>query len=216
MKRSLKKVISFILMTSLFMTSSVSIFADTSQTSVETEKVIVLDDGIYINETFYTQDEFVKLLDTAIEIGENNEVSSYSLAGVVAGTWWIPGVGEVVITTAGIILVGGTVIAAGTWIYNAVIDWFEERAIKAAYEDAKEDGTKTDNHENVDDKSSLPTKGDPYSSKDLKDSKGTKQRRYYDKNGNADMDIDYRHSDDGTHTFPHRHDWNNGKRGSAY
>jgi hypothetical protein len=42
-----------------------------------------------------------------------------------------------------------------------------------------------------------------------------KQRRYYDKNGNADMDIDYRHGGTG-HTFPHRHDWNNGVRGPAY
>ena len=57
--------------------------------------------------------------------------------------------------------------------------------------------------------------GTPYSSKDLEDSEGVKQRRYYDKNGNADMDIDYRHGGTG-HTFPHRHDWNNGVRGPAY
>ncbi|MFV8821503.1 hypothetical protein [Faecalibacterium sp. 9] len=49
----------------------------------------------------------------------------------------------------------------------------------------------------------------------LEDSEGVKQRRYYDKNGNADMDIDYRHGGTG-HTFPHRHDWNNGVRGPAY
>lgn len=32
-----------------------------------------------------------------------------------------------------------------------------------------------------------------------------KQRRYYGPNGFAEEDIDYKHTDDGTHTFPHRH-----------
>lgn len=216
MKKVSRKIISFILMTCIFITSSVSVFANTYPEYVQTGNVVVVNDGIYINQKFYTQDQFAELLDTAIQIEEPNEISPYLVGELVAGTWWIPGVGEVVITAAGVILVGGAVIAAGSWIYNTVTDWFEERAIKAAYEDAKEDGTKADDNQVVDDKSSLPTKGNPYSSKDLKDSKGTKQRRYYDKNGNADMDIDYRHSDDGTHKFPHRHDWTNGKRGDAY
>jgi len=52
-----------------------------------------------------------------------------SATGVlIAGTWWIPGVGEVVITAAGVVIIGGTVIAAGTWLYNKVVDWFEARA----------------------------------------------------------------------------------------
>ncbi|EUJ42164.1 hypothetical protein [Brochothrix campestris] len=59
-------------------------------------------------------------------------------------------------------------------------------------------------------KSNLSRTGKPYSSKDLIDSKGTKQRRYYDGKGNASMDIDYRHSL-GKHQkhvkFPHRHYW---------
>ena len=39
-----------------------------------------------------------------------------------------------------------------------------------------------------------------------------KQRRYYDENGRAEKDIDYKHSNgDGSHTFPHEHywDWSN-------
>ena len=86
-----------------------------------------------------------------------------------------------------------------------------------AYEDAKNTGEPTDKHstQSTSEGSSLPKTGTPYSSKDLEDSEGVKQRRYYDKNGNADMDIDYRHGGTG-HTFPHRHDWNNGVRGPAY
>ena len=82
---------------------------------------------------------------------------------------------------------------------------------------AKNTGVPTDKHSthSTSDCSSLPKIGTPYSSKDLEDSEGVKQRRYYDKNGNADMDIDYRHGGTG-HTFPHRHDWNIGVRGPAY
>lgn len=81
----------------------------------------------------------------------------------------------------------------------------------------KNTGEPTDKHstQSTSEGSSLPKTGTPYSSKDLEDSEGVKQRRYYDKNGNADMDIDYRHGGTG-HTFPHRHDWNNGVRGPAY
>ena len=98
----------------------------------------------------------------------------------------------------------------------SVTQWFAERA-EQAYEDAKNTGEPTDKHstQSTSEGSSLPKTGTPYSSKDLEDSEGVKQRRYYDKNGNADMDIDYRHGGTG-HTFPHRHDWNNGVRGPAY
>ncbi|WP_066497301.1 hypothetical protein [Abyssisolibacter fermentans] len=142
-------------------------------------------------------------------------MGTQSVAVLVAGTWWIPGVGEVVITVAGVIVIGGAVISGGTWVYNKVVNWFEAKA-DSEYEDAKDDGTETDDHEVVKGKSSLPTKGKPRSLKDLDDGNGVKQRRYYDENGNADMDIDYRHGGTGSHTFPHRHDWTNGSRGSAY
>ena len=54
--------------------------------------------------------------------------------------------------------------------------------------------------------SSLPTKHEPNSSMDLNDAEGTKQRRYFGKDGRAVEDIDYRHSNgDNSHVFPHRH-----------
>ena len=62
--------------------------------------------------------------------------------------------------------------------------------------------------------SSLPTKHEPNSSMDLNDAEGTKQRRYFGKDGRAVEDIDYRHSNgDNSHVFPHRHswDWSSGK-----
>lgn len=92
----------------------------------------------------------------------------------------------------------------------------EEKTKQKNYEKAKKNGTPTADHSTETGSASLPPKGRPNSSKDLKGSNGIKQRRYYDKNGNADMDIDYQHGGNETHKFPHRHDWVNGKRGKAY
>ena len=73
------------------------------------------------------------------------------------------------------------------------------------------DGNPLDNHKVVSDTdaSSLPaTKQAPNSSADLLNPDGSvKQRRYYDMDGKAEMDIDFNHTDDGTHIFPHIHKW---------
>lgn len=54
----------------------------------------------------------------------------------------------------------------------------------------------------------LSSKGIPNSSIDILNPDGSvKRRRYYDENGNAKLDIDYNHTDDGTHEFPHTHTW---------
>ena len=62
-------------------------------------------------------------------------------------------------------------------------------------------------------KKSLDGKGEPDSSADLLNPDGSvKQRRYYGPNGKPIEDIDFNHSDDGTHEFPHRHQWDWNKR----
>lgn len=55
--------------------------------------------------------------------------------GLIAGTWYIPGVGEVVVTVVGVVIVAGVTIKAGTWIYNTVKNWFAERAEIKAVQD---------------------------------------------------------------------------------
>lgn len=175
--------------------------------------------GIFIDDVYYSREEFNTLLACAYDVHDGDAniartVDAGAAGALVAGTFMIPGIGEVIITTVGTIIVLGVVVEAGTWLYNTIVEWFQARAVEKAYENAKENGEPTDNH-STSTGSSLPPTGSPNSSKDLKDSQGVKQRRYYDKNGNADMDIDYRHGGTG-HTFPHRHDWNNGVRGPAY
>ncbi|MGX7148399.1 T7SS effector LXG polymorphic toxin [Enterococcus ureasiticus] len=54
----------------------------------------------------------------------------------------------------------------------------------------------------------LESTGEPNSSTDLLNPDGSvKRRRYYGPDGKAVEDIDYNHTDDGTHEFPHRHQW---------
>ena len=54
---------------------------------------------------------------------------------------------------------------------------------------------------------SLPLIGEPDSYQDLYDHNGElKQRRFYDPDGKAIKDIDYKHSGEG-HVFPHNHFW---------
>lgn len=136
-------------------------------------------------------------------------------AAALAGTFFIPGVGQAVITAAGVIIVGGAVVSAGSWLGKKVTSWVTNYKIEQSYQNSKNKGTKTNDH-SVQTGGSLSTKGRPNSSKDLKDSKGIKQRRYYDKNGNADLDIDYRHAGNGKEPFPHKHKWTNGVRGKWF
>lgn len=216
--KKFRRLLTIILAGIMLFSTSTTAFASTTQvpnySSETSNNVFITDEGIYINGTYYSQEQFIQLLDTAQEI---ETPQTRSAAALVAGTWWIPGIGQVIVTAAGAVIVAGVVVEVGSWIYNAVVNWFADRAVQQAYEDAKENGEPTDDHstQTTSEGSSLPKTGRPNSSKDLKDSQGVKQRRYYDKDGNADMDIDYRHGGVG-HTFPHRHDWNNGVRGDAY
>ena len=62
---------------------------------------------------------------------------------------------------------------------------------------------------------SLKLKSNPSSSVDLYDDSGKLlQRKFYDNEGKAMLDIDFAHSNgNGSHTFPHPHtwDWSSGK-----
>ncbi|MBF2485356.1 hypothetical protein [Listeria welshimeri] len=86
----------------------------------------------------------------------------------------------------------------------------EKKAKKASgadFGDIIKKGEKMPSHKVVE-KGGLPKDGKPNSSADILNPDGSvKQRRYYDDKGKAKEDIDFNHSDDGTHEFPHRHKW---------
>lgn len=176
----------------------------------------------HLDPNYYTGDEIISIPEEYLDPyhpealyttynaygnSENGEVETYAIAAA-AGIYWIPGIGQIALTATGVVVVAGATFVAGSWVYNQVAAFFAGKA----FNKAKKNGTKTSNHstQSTSTKTSLSTTGKALSSKDLKDSQGVKQRRYYDKNGKANLDIDFRHA--GKFKFPHRHTWSNGKR----
>lgn len=159
------------------------------------------------------------------QVEKDREKSQRRSRSPVVAVYAIPGIGEVAILATGAILVGGIVYKAGSWVYEEVTTWIaneknsqaeeEEAAIMESYENAKSAGERTDNHSDImyedSNNGSLEARDqDSYSSQDLYGEDGElKQRRYFDADGNAELDIDFSHSNgDNSHTFPHQHDWN--------
>lgn len=134
--KKFRHALSFLLVFVMLFSTSVPAFATSFPPENENSSVIVTDSGIYINDVYYTQEQFVQLLETAqeVETETGNQTRSAAVA-LVAGTWYIPGIGQVIVTAAGAVLVAGAVIEVGSWIYDTVVEWFATRAeIKEAKE----------------------------------------------------------------------------------
>ncbi len=88
---------------------------------------------------------------------------------------------------------------------------YEKNKNARSLNDPKQDmyeGRPRSNHKVETVKNKLPVYSDTNSSMDLLNEDGSiKQRRYYDEAGRAERDIDYNHTDDGNHEFPHVHEW---------
>lgn len=135
--KKIKNLLTILLAVIIVCNTSMTAFASTTSTpntaSETNSNVVVTDTGIYVNCTYYSQEQFIELLDTAQKI---ETPQTYSTIALVAGTWMIPGVGEVVITAAGTVIIAGAIVTAGSWAYNAVVDWFATRAFNKSAEDA--------------------------------------------------------------------------------
>lgn len=134
--KKFRHALSFLLVFVMLFSTSVPAFATSFPTENENSSVIVTDSGVYINDVYYTQEQFVQLLETAQEVEtEMGNQTRSAAAALVAGTWYIPGIGQVIVTAAGAVLVAGAVIEVGSWIYDTVVEWFATRAeIKEAKE----------------------------------------------------------------------------------
>ena len=147
----------------------------------------------------------------------SNKRTTRGVPAIIA-VYAVPGIGEVALTATGAIIVAGVLYKTGSWMYNKVQDFFASLNEQKKYEKAKEAGEETDNHA-VTDGSKLPSKGAPNSSQDKIDNNGkVLERRYYDKNVNADLDI---HNHDNGNPkqhpkVPHRHNWENRSPGKWY
>lgn len=136
--KKIKYTLSLLLTAVILLTNSASAFASTQHPStISTEEssssVVVTDAGVFIQGIYYSQEDFSALLESAIQLESIQKIGtvqtqSAAVGALVAGTWYIPGVGEVIITAAGVILVAGVVIEVGSWLYDTISDWFATRA----------------------------------------------------------------------------------------
>lgn len=122
-----KNLLALMLAFVILFSTTATAFAN--QASQELNHVIVTEQGISINDVYYSQAELIELLDTAVEMPQTK-----SAAAIVAGTWYIPGVGQVVVTVAGAIIVAGAAVTVGSWLYDVISDWFQTRAFNSSAE----------------------------------------------------------------------------------
>lgn len=87
--------------------------------------VVVSEDGVTINGTYYTKEQFKELLNQAVEVkaSQDNVPQSRMLPLAAAGVYFIPGIGEIAITATGAVIVAGVAVVAGTWLYSTITHW---------------------------------------------------------------------------------------------
>ncbi|SBO17938.1 T7SS effector LXG polymorphic toxin [Carnobacterium divergens] len=130
-------------------------------------------------------------------------------ATVMSGGALAPGAGAIAGVGA---TVGAGALAHGGLVFSNTIqnsmDNIQQMQVSDDINNAIKDGVPAKKHKVISDQKKLEGTGEPNSSSDLLNEDGSvKQRRWYGKDGKALEDIDYNHTDDGTHTFPHRHKW---------
>jgi hypothetical protein len=159
-------------------------------------------DRMYSPEVFETMDEYRESHE--VEKDSNESDGSYEVKK--ANTDVLPGALGLGSLLEGMLSSGSAVGGFGV-IYIPIPD--KVRVEPNTSEDAPRSDHKTKQQgKDIPTSGGLPTTGDPNSSTDLLDENGDiKQRRYYDEKGRVEKDIDYKHQDDGTHTFPHEHNW---------
>lgn len=134
----MKKVIGIFLVFVMLLNNSAIALANTTS-YVETgdiSNVIVTDEGVEIDGIYYSQQDFENLLLSAEEVQTPQSRSGAAAGALVAGTWWIPGVGKVVVTIAGVVIVAGVVVKTGTWLHNKISNWFFLRGFNKSAENA--------------------------------------------------------------------------------
>ena len=146
MKKNCQKLICYVLSTcvisSITLTSPSKVYASdlnsktTKTISKQKDKEVLT--GINLNKVktngnhtitkkVFTSEEIAKIQSEIKVAKANNQkgmlytVSAFPLA--IVATYEIPGIGEVALAATGVIIVGGVVFAAGSYIYNEVMDW---------------------------------------------------------------------------------------------
>lgn len=129
-KKKLSKLVSLCLILCLAFSNSMTSVAMSSEKT--NFKTVQRDKRVEASLCYY---KFVKINYNDKNAMPNNinmslDKNSIRRSGVVAapGVYFIPGIGQVLLTVTGVIIVGGIVICAGTWVYNQVVKYFKEHS----------------------------------------------------------------------------------------
>ncbi|MGT2745034.1 hypothetical protein ACVRW4_06800 [Streptococcus phocae subsp. phocae] len=97
-----------------------------SASNSSSETVIVTDNELIINGHSYTEQELVALLEIATPQPQIQPRSAVAIGGAAyyAGSYFIPGVGQVLLTATGVVVIAGVTIYATHWAANAIRNFF--------------------------------------------------------------------------------------------
>lgn len=132
MKKICKKIICYSLVLSIIFSSCTMVYASEdslSEININNENqelnIVIYDNGIKINGDFFTKEEFLGLLETAEEIPVQRSRSAFTVP-FRSGTYKIQGIGKVLITSAGVVVLAGKVVSSDTWVANKIVHYFKE------------------------------------------------------------------------------------------
>lgn len=134
MPKCMKKIIGCFLIMCILVSNSTPVFAKTNgptgtnNNGNSATKITVKGDGIIVNERFFSKKEFELRLRKAVPICTNktDSLRVCSIPGAKAGSYNIPGVGLVKITTAGLVYLSGRAITSSSWVYKKIVTYFKE------------------------------------------------------------------------------------------
>ncbi|BAN94353.1 hypothetical protein ACR9FV_00340 [Streptococcus dysgalactiae subsp. equisimilis] len=104
---------------------SISVLAneqDNTTLNYSSEAVIVTDTELIINGHSYTEQELVELLETATP--QPRSAIAIGGAAYYAGSYFIPGVGQVLLAATGAVVIAGATIYATHWAANTIKNFF--------------------------------------------------------------------------------------------
>lgn len=128
MKKSIK--ISILLVASIFTTNiltPMNTVLATEKSGYESEdtteaNVVITDSELIINGKSITEEELIALLSSAIETPVIQPRSF--AAAAYAGSYFVPGLGQVMLAATGAVIIGGITITAGHWAWKAITNFF--------------------------------------------------------------------------------------------
>jgi hypothetical protein len=90
------------------------------------DHIVVTDTELIINGKSYTEQELLTLLEMAIPQPQIQIRSAIAIGGATsyAGSYLIPGVGQVLLAATGVVIIGGVTIYATHWAANVIKNFF--------------------------------------------------------------------------------------------